>query len=328
MMAGDGSEQHQLTAKFGFCRPEAPCRYHRDRANCAFHELPLVSDEEMNPERKSFRAEIGPELQRVSREIAANDAPPAGSWALVASQRLWLEEQLRDLYPDGQKTPVRHLIGGIASYVHLLGTLAIIQRVLADRPGARIEVIVCEPHAQAAEQAEKLGQLVTSDGWLRVLPTSWKKLRLSSEVKDAIKTIRRAGQIEVSALPLAIEDLTADSLPPVDIATEHFLTSMYEKDWSATAHIRAGYVRVLKPGGYLLSADGYSMYETGHPYAEFAEQHRTIGLEPLTGRARPVWDPYGHSREDHIGWAEAKRGSLTSLIAKGNTLSVFRKFDL
>ncbi|MEE4211088.1 MAG: hypothetical protein V2I43_17705, partial [Parvularcula sp.] len=121
------------------------------------------------------------------------------------------------------------------------------------------------------------------------------------------------------------EDLSSDSLAPVDLATEHFLTSMYEKNWEATAHIRAGYVRVLKPGGHLLTADGYSMWEAEHPFAAFAQQHQSIGLEALEERTVPVWDPYGHSREDHIGWAEARRGSLTEPIVKGNTLSVFRK---
>lgn len=325
--------QFTLTSKFlDDCAPGDPCDYHRDRATSSLHLLPVLCPEESDASVDRFKAPLGPELRAVCRDILEKSCPPAGSWALVGSQREWIVKRLYEAYAAAPEDHVHHAVAGVASHVHMIGTVLVAAEALRSIPGRRVTLTFYDGHAAPLEEIEALLPMWRKAGGPglfggRKLPTSWGKLPIHSSVREQLAQ-NFPTRILVETHEQSLEQRAGMPSGAFDVLTEHFVSSMYWKGGytDQIRALRAAYFDYLRPGGRLICADGLTNRTEARDYDAFVEGHRESGFEPGEGSGYPVWDIYGHSIEDIEEWLDPGR-ARTTVIEKGNTLSVFVRQD-
>jgi hypothetical protein len=319
-----------LVSRYGTCRESGdevyPCGYHEDRVGCAYFELPQVADVEADPECSHFTFKVSPQVREAASLFRAG-CPPAGSWALVHSQRTWLGDRLRERLQAPGENPVRLLVAGVASYVHFLGLLLIVDEALASAPGRTVDILVVDGCVFPLRQIERFEALAR--GGRRPLfgrpalaiPPS--RYTVPKSVSAAMARLKSLDRIE---LRTKLDDLSTMKLEGAafDVIADHFVSSMYHKSdyLPMILQIRSTCFDHLERGGALLSADGYAN-DHYNDYPAFVEEHRRIGFVLDPARSVPVWDPYGLAVEDIAGLADKAVGEPALPVHKGNMLSCF-----
>ena len=254
---------------------------------------------------------------------------PAGGWYLVKEQREWLRKCLVDIF-SGSKRPqpqtLRILEAGVASFVHHYTYLRIIFDALQEsRSNVRIALTVVDqcafPLLQITALENELSKGLRSPKMINV-----GKSKISIE-RNFLAVVnpktRNFGNIgtELWVKDLADEESVAQ-LGCYDIITEHFLTSVLDKRIREreTVQIRKTYSRIMKQGGYLLTANG--IIKGSNMYSEFIKLHQENGLKLIDNATRAVWDPYGLDRTSIVSFLYGEKELPISL---DNTLSMFKK---
>lgn len=258
---------------------------------------------------------------------------PAGGWYLVKEQREWLRKNLYNIllgkanHEKYQDSPIRILEAGVASFVHHYTYLRIISDVLneIDR-NLRVSLIVVDkciyPIVQIAAIERELADAIKKPK--RIDLGNSLSIEISKEFLSIMSLEHRMfGNINTE---LWVGDLTkhieVGGLGAVDIITEHFLTSVFDKRIreNEISLTRKTYGKTLKPDGYLLTANGLT---SGSPsYENFIKLHSVNNLMEIPERTETVWDPYGLKRESLIALLYQEKEIQVLL---DNTMSVFQK---
>ncbi|GAB4536468.1 MAG: hypothetical protein Tsb0010_15980 [Parvularculaceae bacterium] len=335
LMADNFKTAHgAIAALFDICSHDggrhAPCGYHRDRHRCSFLELPAIHPQEDDDGLLELNAAASPALIELGRRYV-NGRPPAGSWALAASQRDWLRARLAArLEERAADEPLRVMVAGVAGYVHFLGALAIFDAALASAPGARLDITVVDACPFPLDAVSAFDALIrTRRGGLfapklRVPPFSH---ALPREIAARARELKNLDRIAVKTQTADILALGADPgwAERFHVITDHFVSSMYNKDRHREyiLGIRRAYYALLAPGGRLLSADGYTARDGANAYDAFVEDHRAIGFVP-GAPGKPVWDPYGFTEQLFKSLADLSENDMLP-VTKDNMLSEFEK---
>ena len=304
----------------GNCRIDSkgrlqPCGYHENRARNSAFRLNTLEGYTNNP--TVYHVPVRDDTKRLARLFAEKICPPAGGWYLLARQRRWLRDRLTTLIENSRLTTLRVLEAGAAGHVHHFTFLAILQELFETTSVEKIEVVLAD---------------------ICIMPA----LSIREVRRQGMKAIRSAGALDVSGHRVIVDDSFADLLAQThilederlvesavqedladpnslsvqaafDVVTEHFISAVVA-DWDLRSSFRATYSRVLKPGGHVLSACGFTNLAKPSVFKRFRQINEERGLEVRDLQA--VWDPYGLTEEQVAVLAEGK--SLT--VHADNTL--------
>jgi len=260
---------------------------------------------------------------------------PAGGWYLVKEQREWLRKNLYTIFSKQMEhkkpwdSPIRILEAGVASFIHHYTYLRIISDVLNEiDKNLRISLIVVEkciyPIAQIAAVERELANAIRKPKSINLENNV--SINITKEFLSIMNQEHRLfGNINTE---LWVGDLTnpieISRLGMVDIITEHFLTSVFDKRIreNEISLTRKTYGKILKLGGFLLTANGLTSESPS--YENFIKLHRLNNLAEIPEQTETVWDPYGLKRESLISLLYQEKDIQVLL---DNTMSVFQKIQ-
>jgi len=267
-----------------------------------------------------------PDLRRFSK-LCQRGAPPAGCWLLVHEQRRWIRRVLDEFIQEHQsrrprKKNIDILIAGAASHSHLAGTLAAIDDVLRSYP-LHYNFVVVDRCCVPVRLIEGLKKSILDGGRIP------RQVRVGDKNFVTHKTTRRLAPVGlgdiVSIQPMTGDLLGLDFIPEdsFDIVMEHFLTTFFSKEEDLIETSRQGYRKVLRSGGWLVSASGFPL---GSPMLSKVENiHKSLGFVEVKDFRTPVWDPYGVDLS--LISTIAAQNKAVAPIVLDNTLSVFQAID-
>lgn len=302
------------------------CGYHRDRAQCSFSGFFDTGDPDQCCEDGVFQVARTPDI-RAFGSAYVRGKPPAGGWYLVQSQREWLTTQFTRLFAAEPERP-RLLISGCAGHVHFFGTLLIALAAMERAGTQELEIVVADRCDYPLDQIEALMSALRAPGrglkrflGRAELKTPQAAFPLDAALIKARPEREALERVTVKTVQTDITALDAATAGTFDIVTEHFLTSMADKKMPMIAAVRAAYARVLKPGGAVLSADGFERGSTR--YREFLELCGEAGFTHDPAQTRFVWDPYGLPSRTLETFDSAPKSAAPLAVQRDNALSVF-----
>lgn len=311
-----------------------PCDYHRNRAESVIFgvmdnggcESVLLGDK-----RHQARLNMTPDLLKLLCEMG-DKGNLAGSWWLVQEQREWLQERLMAVL-GRCRGDCRILISGVAGYAHFYSTL----RVLFDAAHearfdvARLKIDVVDNCIVPLLEIAAIERSIRHNpySWLRTVWRSYDilgvQLRIPAVNRQFIrKLIPDIRKCSVSVIHRDIESLwdnRQELCGAYDIVTEHFLISMMESVEQLIENSRNSYKYLLKRGGHLLMACGFSDLNF---VDKLLDIHFSYGFKTARESIVKVWDPYGVSQSElqHIA---TNADSLAHSVALDNCLIDFEK---
>lgn len=303
-----------------------PCGYHASRVDCVFHAEYDVQFSDVGDNSHAFLVS-----NRGSRNLAglfSKSGGPAGSWYLVREQREWLTSRIR-AYHDviTHDDPVRILVSGIAGHAHFLGYLLAICEALSDAASAcerDIEITVVDRCAYPLVVVQAAVAAIDRPGLFGCsFKIAGKKYTCDKRLISGLRShadIRSKLKLEFRQQDLSERSESLEC--HFDLITEHFLTSLLDKDFKSIEPIRRNYAAWLRDGGRVLTADGLA--KNASRYTEYLELCAQCGLDSVPGTAVPAWDPYGLGHETLQRIAEAKDGERFP-VSRDNTLTEFVK---
>lgn len=281
------------------------CGYHLNRCNCSIMGITDGGGAPSFPQNRNLnqaKCVITPQIKDLFKKMEGN-FQVAGGWYLVQQQREWLQTHVESIMKKRKGKSLNVLVAGVAGYAHFFSYM----KVLFDAaknvgfPYANIYVDVADrcltplleiqSFLDQIKQKRRVLPYSTSFGPLSLHfnYTNWLFIR---RMQDAINQCKIYPDKCLSFLDNAPESLREK----YDLVTEHFLTSMVEKQLDDIKKIRQFYKVVVAPGGHLLVASGCP---NENFYNQFLNIHRQADFEVVHSSETKVWDPFGLSRE-HI----------------------------
>ena len=281
------------------------CGYHLNRCNCSIMSITDgggAPSYPVNEKLNQATCVMTPQIKDLFKKMEGN-FQVAGGWYLVQQQREWLQTHVESIMKGRKGQSLTILVAGVAGYAHFFSYMKVLFDAAknVDFPYKDIHVDVVDrcltPLLEIRSFLDQIKQQ------RRVLPyrssfgplnlhfnyTNWLFIR---RMQDAINQCKINPDECLSLLDGAPRRLWGK----YDLVTEHFLTSMVEKQLDDIGSIRQFYKDVVAPGGHLLVASGCPNKEF---YEKFIDKHTLAGFEVVDGSETKVWDPFGLSRE-HI----------------------------
>lgn len=280
------------------------CHYHLSRCNCTIIGLndgggaPSVPiDESVN----QLPCEMSPQIRKLFERMEGN-FQVAGGWYLVQQQREWLQERMEIIMTESAGRPLNIMVAGVAGYAHFFSYMKILfdaaKKVHFPYSNINVDVIdrCLTPLLEINcfyDQVKQARQRVLF--WANVGPLRIRfNLRNWLFISKMQEPLRQC-QIHCECLSL-LEKAPERFVDKYDVVTEHFLTSMVEKNLDDITQIRQFYKDVVKSGGHLLVASGFP---NDAFYRRFIQIHLDAHFRPVPDSGMKVWDPFGLSRQ-HI----------------------------
>lgn len=336
------SQQRLLNAKFGIrTGGERSVKritdYHRDRVGSALAKI----DEAAYPPGAQKIVTLVPRgsLKKVASTQLEHSSGVAGGWYLVREHRRWLIERITQFLTDfikaGEPRPLRILEAGVAGYVHHYSYLVALMSAMkqANFKG-RIEVVIADlveyPLFQIAAVWGSYKSWIRKSRWQRFLSRK-PSFQFRYEIKGSVHKepeitvdervldllsgfedeLRRVDQ-QYWLVDLAEEKLEQTDTTGFDLITEHYLTSMSERNLSLINRIRSNYRGLIRDCGWLLVGAGMSSR-----YEEFLNVHDDWIFDPTETEFH--WDLYDLTNEELLDLAQG----LNIKIARRNAFAKF-----
>lgn len=334
---------HILRGGFGVlgCKPTEDgksvteiCNYHLSRCNCSIIGIndgggaPAVSiSEKLN----QAPCEMSPQVRGLFEKMEGN-FKVAGGWYLVQQQREWLQGRIEKIMSDSAGQPLKIMVAGVAGYAHFFSYMKILFDAAAkvNFPLCDINVDVIDRCLTPLLEIEYFCNQVKQSGRLLPYSANVGPLRIHFSLRNWLFISRmqeplRQCQINPFCMSL-LKDAPADFREKYDVVTEHFLTSMVEKNLDDITKIRQFYKQVIKSGGHLLVASGFP---NASFYKKFIQIHCDAGFRPVPGTGVKVWDPFGLSRQ-HIHLLQSLPSELSSkaFVPLENAMEDYEKIQL
>jgi len=317
--------------------------YHQNRARGTF--FGLSTEVETDPGSYQARLLANEEVRTLARLLRDETSKPAGGWYLVREHRQWLAERCREVFArHTEPRPLRILEAGVASYLHHFTYLSILGEALAglSRP-PNVELVVADICFYPLHQIEVVGEFLPRLFRTPSLLRRFRRCRIDYEYTDETGALRREPPLEADRALLSFllaswekiraiqttvwhQDLSAESHlrqeERFDLITEHFLTSMSDKNLPYIRKIRRGYQQILRPGGRLLCAAGLThLHADREKYQEFLALHARSDLNLLS--EEHVWDVYDLDPDQVQDLFQGR----AVFVEKENNLMVFERGD-
>lgn len=259
-------------------------------------------------------------MVRTLKGMAGNDHI-AGGWYLVGEQREWLSDRFKEFF-NKRDEPCRILVAGIAGYAHFFSYLKTVFKAAEkkDYPINRIHVDVvdlCFTPLLEIQLILKYPELLLSPFRFR-----FGNMKMSPSAHNYIFIKEIWKQLKDCNISFICRSLTDFKLkePVYHMITEHFLTSMMEKNEDTIRKTRESYGRVLLPGGKLLVASGFP--NKGY-IGRFLKIHSDCGFSYDRSRLEKVWDPFGMSRQQIRHLIHKDKDEEMAFILLDNLLAEF-----
>lgn len=285
-----------------------PCNYHENRSGSLIFTTndmggckPIkLSADKVYMSKLVKSPHIVDMLQKLSSGINL-----AGSWWMIKEQREWLHRHLVDIFTEKSGESCHLLVSGVAGYAHFYSYLRVIfdaaqeaafniENIYVDVVDACITPIL--EIANIEQSIRKIGGLTEFICLKKEYDILGFKFGISVDNKRFIKTmIPNIRKCHIRALHcdiLHIGDYRMEMLNRYDVITEHFLLSMIENERHLIDNIRKSYASMLREGGHLLMAGGFSNSDFIRELIEIHSRHNLV-MEGDDNVA--VWDPYGLS---------------------------------
>lgn len=304
---------HILRGGFGVqgCKPSEDgtsvteiCPYHLSRCNCTIIGItdgggaPVAA---MGESINQAPCVMSPQVRDLFGRMEGN-FKVAGGWYLVQQQREWLQGRMEMLIKDSGDRPLNILVAGVAGYAHFFSYMKILFDAAANAgfPFGNINVDVIDRCLTPLLEIECFYDQVKQTRRFLPYRANFGPLRLHLNPRNWLFIRKMQEPLRLCRINLICTSLQDDApenlLDRYDVVTEHFLTSMVEKNLDEIARIRQFYRDVVKPGGRLLIASGFPNEDF---YRKFLQKHQDAGFKPVPGSGTKVWDPFGLSRQ-HI----------------------------
>ena len=284
-----------------------PCKYHVSRANSIIFTTTdnggckpagLFENKFMSPLLRS------PETDLMIRYLSEGNNL-AGSWWMVKEQREWLFRHLVAILSEKRGEICNILVSGVAGYAHFYSYLHIVfdaaKEAGFDVSALRIDVIdsCITPILEIAsiekqvrnEHRLRLRSKVKKHydifGFPIAIPATNRKF-----INEMIPDIRKCCIRTLHCDVMHIADYRKEMTSRYDIITEHFLLSMIENEHKIIEGIRKSYSTMMKSGGHLLAAGGFSSLSDLNNIIEI---HKKSKMTIEGSDNIKVWDPYGLS---------------------------------
>lgn len=252
--------------------------------------------------------------------MAGNDHI-AGGWYLVGEQREWLSSRFEDFF-DNRSEPCNILVAGVAGYAHFFSYLKTVFKA-AEKKAYPVNLInidvidLCDTPLIEIKRLLENPELLLSPFRSRI-----GDIKMHPSVRNYVFIKKMWKQLKECKISFTCRSLTDFKLkePVYHMITEHFLTSMMEKNGDIIRKTRETYGRVLLPGGKLLVASGFP----NKGYIEtFLKIHSDCGFSFDRSKLEKVWDPFGMSRQQIRHIIRKEEDEEMTFILLDNLLAEF-----
>ena len=278
------------------------CKYHLSRCNCTIRSIqdgggaPAVP---LQTAQNQSACNLTPDINKLFRKMEGN-FQVAGGWYLVQQQREWLQGRIERIMQAKKDAKLRILVAGIAGYAHFFSYMKILfdaaQKV--SFPIGNLQVDVVDKCLAPLLEIGCFYDMVKQKKRLIPLFTDFGPMRIHFNLRNLWFIYRMRQQLQQCRIKTFMASLLENPGPDVyrhyDVVTEHFLTSMMEKNLDAIVKFRNYYQEVMADGGHLLVASGFP--NIGF-YEQFKNIHEVAGFNVVSGSEMKVWDPFGLSRQ-------------------------------
>ena len=278
------------------------CKYHLSRCNCTIMAIkdgggaPAYSITDSINQAICIKTR---DVRRLFRKMEGN-FQVAGGWYLVAPQREWLQDRMERIMQAKNGNQLRILVAGVAGYAHFFSYMNILfeaaQKVSFPLENLQVDVVdkclapllEIKCFYDMVKQKKRVIPLFKDLGPMR-MRFNLRNLWFIYRMKESLR------KCKIKTFQATLEDEPGGNVyRHYDVITEHFLTSMVEKNEDAIVKIRAFYQAVMADGGHLLVASGFPNMAF---YEKFKEIHQAAEFRVVTGSEKKVWDPFGLSRQ-------------------------------
>ncbi|HIQ84197.1 MAG TPA: hypothetical protein IAC86_00145 [Candidatus Cryptobacteroides excrementigallinarum] len=286
-----------------------PCDYHRNRAETLIIGVMDGGGCETSPLRSKIhhRQLVCSNDVRRLLGLLSSDGHVTGGWWLVGEQRQWLHRRFAKLFAQYNGRPCRVMVSGVAGYAHFYSYMHILfdaaKETGFDISGLSVDIVdtcitplleiaVIENSIRYGRQWGRSGIRAAYDimGYKFPVPSANRRF-----IKSIAADIRKCTISVVHNDILDIHEKRNGLTDSYDIITEHFLISMMENVLPLVDRSRMTYSNLLRPGGHLLMACGFSDMN----FIEcMLKIHAGYGFSPDENDMVKVWDPFGISRSE------------------------------
>jgi hypothetical protein len=306
-LAGPGSFMAILVDNYGDCKVKNSkitlCNYHRNRLETRFYKSKY---QEVVDQSKTAILSPDPKLLELLT-LMESKTGVAGSWSLMATQRKWFCNQLREIFDGvGSGSKWKLLQCGIAGPVHYFGNIQLISSSIEDTSAgeSKVSIVTIDKCSSPIIACENILKLIQSNPKSRKIPDQCPVANYPIILEGGFKKLLE--RLKNSCISIeqtfVTEDILGEGLLTTeegtfDIVFSHFLFSMWREDESRKIHHFAEKIhRLLRNKGSLLLSISNSKDPRRIHFEECDEiiKEKGFSLRNVTN----TWDVFDLSSKD------------------------------